>query len=236
MHLFNRDLSDRIWRGHITTVAETRKNYDAAPSTDTLLAHTCALFSGQRNLFGRERPAVVEELIALRYELLRLADALKKPDGMDRESHARFADRMDTLSAHLLSLSRRTELAAHERRACAHAAEDAVARGLIYARPLRDDASKAHTSHLLGLTLAELALGEGRKREALIHLNHAIVDFTPMQDRRQRARVYRKAGFLLGKLGNKRSALYWGLRAVLVFPVPPMVTVKSLGSLLLSLR
>ena len=86
-----------------------------------------------------------------------------------------------------------------------------------------------HTFHLLVLTACRI----GPSNIMATPRFDLVLRCAPMiKDPRQRVRVYAKLGMLLQRIGQKRSGLKWGVRALFVRGVPLFVRAKAFAALL----
>jgi hypothetical protein len=213
-----KEYGNRVWAGDPATVAEARIKYDAHP-IGQLLPFAVALYSFRTN------KKFADELLWLRSELVTNAtNFMRTPAAQE------YQDRADVLSTYFEWMSRQSALSANQRSELHELADQVCEYGIRCASGGRNRGE--HTWYLLHLTAARLLINEKNYKEARDMLNRLTLDAPTIKDANQRARVYRKLGFLYRMCMNPLSGFYWSIKACFVSGVPMAVRVKSAAALL----
>jgi hypothetical protein len=200
---------DRVWRGRPSTVPEAKERYERDPEVQ-LVSYASVLYS------KGDEPSK-NELLHIREKLV--------------ERVPQSADDADVLATVLASLARNAGLHPSEQTRMRAASQKALEIGLCLAGTLYPGSPSAHTPLLLRLTAAQLMIQDGNHGHARNRLEYIAEWAATVEDRNQRARVYRKLGMLCRKVNRRRAGWYWGIRALLVPKIPVKVRLKSLVAL-----
>jgi hypothetical protein len=208
---------NRVWRGDPKTVAEARANFEKDPK-EHLIRFAVALYSFRRKRrFAQELGGLLSTLMREAQEML--GAPCHEPDTI------RFADKADVLSTHLEWISRYVSLPKHEREEIYALVSKLCSEGVSAVFP--HGTRGAHTRRLLTLTKVRVLIAQRERYLAWTFLRGELLDIHEVEDPRQRARVYAKAGLLCRKLGRHAVGLSLGLRACTVSRVPLNVRGKA---------
>jgi hypothetical protein len=225
------DYSARVWKGDQTTVKEARDAYLNDPKKG-LIPYAVALYS------FRQQKKFAEELIGIRYQLISYAESnmLNHYSTKHMDVCVELAQQADILSTHLEWISRQEHsplLFQPEQREYVWA----NASRLFYfgIKKAEDAKMEDHTLPLLYLTGARLFLTSGKFRSvprAIEFLEEAEdkMALGKIPDPNQRARVYRKLGFLFRQCGETEAGLFWGVKALLIPGATMNTRAKSLAA------
>lgn len=214
-------IGNQIWKGKKAALKQIRKDFEQAPE-ENLVPFAVALYSFcKKEKFARELCGLLPMLMA---EAKRMCEWTSYEAGP-----IHFADRADAISTHLEWIARHTSLTKQERDEVRGFALRLCATGVSAVLPY--DSATGHTRRLLTLTRARVHLEQGHRKLAWVFLRTELDDIHLVEDPRQRARVYAKAGLLCRKLGRHAVGLSLGLRACLVPKVPLNVRGKGVVAL-----
>lgn len=205
----------RVWRGDPTTVPEARAEFLADPDGQ-LIRFGVVLYS------LRSTKNFAHELCGLHARYMTRAYNLTQTTAVRENQHT-----AEVLSTHLEWMSRQPIL--KEQQQQLHESATKVCLYGIHCAFEGPEPGREHTWYQLRLTLAQLAIHEKNYTWAIFLLRRMRPDRVTMEDN-QRARVYRKLGFLKRKCGKYISGFYWGIKAIFVSG-PTAVRAKSIAAL-----
>jgi hypothetical protein len=215
------EYSKRVWEGDPTTVAEAKAKHESDPAGQ-LIPLAVALYSFRTNQH------FANELLALRPQIIAYAvEYTKKP--LNDDSPKARANKSDVLSTYLEWMSRRSELSEEDQADTAYEARCVCQHGILTAQEVLEQTD--HTLCLLLLTLAHLDIHEKHFTPARKYLDEVATSARHIADANQKARVYRKLGYLYRKCHQSLLGIKWGIRGCFVPETPPAVRIKSVAAL-----
>lgn len=215
------DLSQRIWSGDVSVVAESEDRFIEHPER-MLVSHACVLYN------FRNHGTNAQDLKDLRDRLLaQAADDLARKEPRTEEEREKFANRLEAMAAIMLWISRQGDVPEIERQDLRKSVFNLCV-ACIELTTLHED---RHAYSLVRITYAQLALDDEEESWARHYMEMAAHTAHGIRDPNQRNRAYRGLSSLYWRLGQRRLSFYWGIRACFQRHIPWAVRKKSIDAL-----